>query len=171
MPDFVDEILDAFLLCIVSSGFFTRRISAVFVPYRQFRILYTTDLGNSENLDLHSEPVQREGEGQNTTLHSTTAIAEIPHPRKFIRRFRLANLSACSHPLLVSCTTYLEALLEGIHTLQTQNVSVRARSVENVFLTSNQITHNRRAPHLKNPELTVSEKCIHYFIYKIRNCR
>ena len=29
MPDFVDEILDAFLLCIVSSGFFTRRISAV----------------------------------------------------------------------------------------------------------------------------------------------
>ena len=29
MPDFVDEILDTFLLCIVSSGFFTRPISAV----------------------------------------------------------------------------------------------------------------------------------------------
>ena len=70
MPDFVDEILDAFFLCIVSSGFFTRRISAVFVAYRQFRILYTTDLGNSGYLDLHSEPVQREGEGQNPTLHA-----------------------------------------------------------------------------------------------------
>ena len=29
MPDFVDEILDTLLLCTVSSGFFTRRISAV----------------------------------------------------------------------------------------------------------------------------------------------
>ena len=41
-----------------------------FVVYRQFRIFYTTDLGNSGYLDLHSEPVQREGEGQNTTLHA-----------------------------------------------------------------------------------------------------
>ena len=29
VEDFVDEILDAFFLCIVSSGFFTRRISAI----------------------------------------------------------------------------------------------------------------------------------------------
>ena len=49
MPDFVDEILD------------------FFVVYRQFRIFYTTDLGNSGYLDLHSEPVQREGEAQSTT--------------------------------------------------------------------------------------------------------
>ena len=53
MPDFVDEILDFF-----------------FVVYRQFRIFYTTDLGNSGYLDLHSEPVQREGEAQSITLHA-----------------------------------------------------------------------------------------------------
>ena len=50
MPDFVDEILDFF--CCVSS-----------VP----DFFYTTDLGNSGYLDLHSEPVQREGEAQSTT--------------------------------------------------------------------------------------------------------
>ena len=71
VPDFLDDGSRQFRIIRfvkeVNAGFCGWNFGIFFVVYRQFRIFYTTDLGNSGYLDLHSEPVQREGEAQSTT--------------------------------------------------------------------------------------------------------
>ena len=68
VPDFLDDGSRQFRMIRfvkeVNAGFCGWNFGYFFVVYRQFRIFCTTDLGNSGYLDLHSEPVQREGEAQ-----------------------------------------------------------------------------------------------------------
>ena len=77
VPDFLDDGSRQFRIIRfvkeVNAGFCGRNFGYFFVVYRQFRIFYTTDLGNSGYLDLHSEPVQREGRKQNRQFHTTFA--------------------------------------------------------------------------------------------------